>query len=77
MYERYIITFKPHVSDAAIEAYMENLERHGALVHQSYSPLLKGFSASIPDDLVYSLENSHLIDYVEPDQLVHIQPFVY
>lgn len=70
---RYIVMFKESASEAQIEQYKERLQAQGGNIYADYEPLLKGFSACVPDELIQSFTQDDLIDYIEPDGVITTQ----
>ncbi|KAA1476003.1 hypothetical protein DENSPDRAFT_883982 [Dentipellis sp. KUC8613] len=73
---KYIVVFKKTATDADIEKYANDVSTNGGTVHDHFTPLLKGFSAQIPDQYLQTLQSnlqSGPIDYIEPDGVVKTQ----
>ncbi|KAI0821637.1 hypothetical protein BC628DRAFT_1393998 [Trametes gibbosa] len=72
---KYIVVFKDHVSQSEIDKYAGEVNANGGEVVQRYDSVIKGFSASIPDQFLAQLQSVHndTIDYIEPDTIVTTQ----
>jgi len=68
---RYIVVFKPAVTDPAAEASSLVRSAGGAL-HHTYSHALKGFSASLPSNALVAIQNNPRVAYVEQDMTVSL-----
>ncbi|KAF8893362.1 protease propeptide/inhibitor [Infundibulicybe gibba] len=91
MPQKYIVVFKQHVSADQIDKFADDVNNNGGEVGHRYgsvlnvihhfSPLIlgvtaqQGFSASIPDEYLSSLQSlvGDDIDYIEPDSVVTTQ----
>ncbi|KAF9452377.1 hypothetical protein P691DRAFT_756492 [Macrolepiota fuliginosa MF-IS2] len=69
---RYIIVFKDKATRAEIEQFIDHLIAEGK-IHAHYDALFKGFSASVPDNLVSLFAVDRIIDFIEPDGIVTTQ----
>ncbi|EIW63528.1 protease propeptide/inhibitor [Trametes versicolor FP-101664 SS1] len=72
---KYIVVFKDHVTQSEIDKYASQVNSNGGEVQQRYDSVLKGFSATIPDQFLTQLQSlqSDTIDYIEPDSIVTTQ----
>jgi hypothetical protein len=78
--KNYIITFKEDTPASAIEEAKASIISGGGSIIQEYD-LLKGFAASVPDNLcrksrlfrliLESLESSSHVENIEEDSIVH------
>jgi len=76
-HQNYIVVFNKDVSDEEITSHVEEIEKSGGKLNQRYtSKILRGFSASIPEDCLKSssFTDNGKIKYIEPDGEVSIQP---
>ncbi|KAI0745678.1 protease propeptide/inhibitor [Earliella scabrosa] len=72
---RYIVVFKDHVSQSEIDKHADDVASNGGSVGHRYNTVLKGFSATIPDQYFQKLQSlqGDVIDYIEPDGIVTTQ----
>ncbi|KAH9847131.1 protease propeptide/inhibitor [Lenzites betulinus] len=72
---RYIVVFKDHVPLTEIDKYAGQVNANGGEVAQRYDTVIKGFSATIPEQFLVQLQSlqSDTIDYIEPDSTVTTQ----
>jgi len=70
---KYIVVFKDHVTPDEINKYAEEVQEQGGKIGHRYNSVLKGFSATIPDSYFAQLQQSDVIDYIEPDGVVTTQ----
>ncbi|EKM54259.1 uncharacterized protein PHACADRAFT_257985 [Phanerochaete carnosa HHB-10118-sp] len=74
---KYIVVFKKTATPEQIRKYADDVTANGGQVKDLWEnrPLLKGFSAEIPNNFVAHLQSlqGDLIDYIEPDSTVTIQ----
>ncbi len=66
---RYIVVFKNSVGDSAAETANAMRGTGGQLLH-SYSRVIKGFAAALPEAALQGLRNNPNVDYIEQDQTV-------
>ncbi|KAH9992586.1 protease propeptide/inhibitor [Russula vinacea] len=77
MSKRYIVVFKKTASQEVIDKHANEVIQNGGTVKDKYS-ILKGFSAEIPDAVLFQLQNGlqssdSQIDYIEPDSVARTQ----
>ena len=70
--DRYIVVFKPGVSQPAAEAE-KAMRGLGGQLHHVYANSLKGFAATLPSVALQELRNNPNVDYIEADQTVALQ----
>ncbi|KAI8140470.1 hypothetical protein BJV82DRAFT_219174 [Fennellomyces sp. T-0311] len=70
----YIVTFKKDTPDEVIDAEVQKAKDSGAEVTNVYKSALKGYSVTVPDDLVssFSLKHEH-VEHIEADGEVTTQ----
>jgi len=78
MSQSYIVVFKKDTTADQIKKYEDELTKAGGTLNQKFDTLLKGFSATIPDKLLFLWESGLTgagspINYIEPDQVVTTQ----
>jgi subtilisin family serine protease len=66
----YIVVFRDNVPDVA-QAARTKAAQHGAAAKFTYTNVLKGFAATLPDAAVEALRNDPDVLYIEEDQEVH------
>ncbi|KAI0733060.1 hypothetical protein C8Q72DRAFT_813996 [Fomitopsis betulina] len=71
----YIVVFKDSVTADQVEQYANEVNSNGGEVTKRFGSLLNGFSATIPTSFLIQLQSLQggVIDYIEPDQIVHTQ----
>ncbi|MGQ0641257.1 MAG: S8 family peptidase [Gemmatimonadaceae bacterium] len=67
----YIVVFREHVANA-VGATSSKATLHGATVRFTYTRVLKGFAAALPDAALNALRRDPDIAYIEQDQEVHL-----
>jgi len=72
---KYIVVFKEHVTSEQIGNYINDVTANGGELGQRFDPVLKGFSATIPNGYLTRLQSlqGDVIDYIEPDGIVKTQ----
>jgi len=70
----YIVVFKDKATKEEIDQYVKEVNGTGGQVGHRYENVIKGFSAKLVESQVNSLKANAIIDYIEPDQTVTIQP---
>ncbi|GJE94489.1 hypothetical protein PsYK624_106590 [Phanerochaete sordida] len=74
---KYIVVFKKTATPDQINKYADDVNANGGQVKDRWDTgsLLKGFSATIPDQFLTQLQSlaGDVIDYIEPDSTVTIQ----
>lgn len=68
--DRYIVVFKNQVTQPAAEAGMLH-RKFGFEMGHVYENVFRGFSASIPEQALNGLRNHPMIDFIEPDIVMH------
>ena len=63
---RYIVVFKDHVANPAVEA-RSMMRGRGGEIHHTYSHTIRGFAASIPDAAYQALRRNPNVAYIEQD----------
>ncbi|MEH6419648.1 S8 family peptidase [Pseudomonas sp. CGJS7] len=66
---QYIVVFEQGTSSAVVNAYRDRASRLGAKVGYTYTSVLSGFSASLPDNALQMLREVPEVEYVEVDQV--------
>ncbi|EPT04908.1 hypothetical protein FOMPIDRAFT_1045582 [Fomitopsis schrenkii] len=71
----YIVVFKDNVTQEQVEQYAQEVNSNGGEVTKRFDSILNGFAASIPTAFLTQLQSLQggVIDYIEPDQIVHTQ----
>jgi subtilisin family serine protease len=69
--DRYIVTFKASVSNAAVASARSAARARGARVHFDYGRAIDGFAATLPPAVVSALREDPRVRSIEPDYLVH------
>ncbi|CDZ98320.1 Proteinase inhibitor, propeptide [Phaffia rhodozyma] len=74
--QNYIVTFKDSAKTEDIEAFYKDIEGQGSTVHKKKhdSSILKYASASLPENLASDLKSHDLIESIEEDQEVKVNP---
>ncbi|GAC95992.1 hypothetical protein PHSY_003570 [Pseudozyma hubeiensis SY62] len=68
----YIVIFKDGTPQSAIDEYKSKLQRAGGTITQTFDSIVKGFAATIPDNVAHELTTASAggkhehIEYVEP-----------
>ncbi|EEB93134.1 hypothetical protein MPER_08254 [Moniliophthora perniciosa FA553] len=72
---KYMVVFKDNVSKEQIQKYVSEVNSNGGKVHHEYGSTLNGFSATIPDQFLQSLQSlqGDVIEHIEPDSTVTTQ----
>jgi len=73
---KYIVVFKGSATADQIKEFEKGVSDNGGSVSKSFdSPIMKGFSAAIPDSYLQTLQSlqGDVIDYIEPDGVVTTQ----
>ncbi|KAG8990808.1 hypothetical protein FRB94_013090 [Tulasnella sp. JGI-2019a] len=72
----YIVVFKDSATEAQIDEYAKGINATGGQVNHRYNSALKGFSARMDDTHLKAFKGiaDDIVDYIEPDQVVTIQP---
>ncbi|KAF8157022.1 protease propeptide/inhibitor [Crassisporium funariophilum] len=73
MSNRYIVVFKNGVTKEQIDQYVNNVNKNGGEVGHRWDSILNGFSATLPESFLMSLQNDELIEYIEPDGIMTTQ----
>ena len=68
--DRYIVVFKNQVTQPAAEAGMLH-RKFGFEMGHVYENVFRGFSASIPEQALNGLRNHPMVDFIEPDIVMH------
>ena len=71
--QKYIVVFKDSATEKDIDSHIQHVKDAGGEVGHRYDSVMKGFSASLPEQLLSSFQGSDIIDYIEPDQVVTTQ----
>jgi len=66
---QYIVVFKPGVASVQAGAVRERIAVLGGKVGYVYTTVLRGFSATLPDDALKALQASPDVAYIEVDQV--------
>lgn len=69
--DRYIVKFRPGVTNPAQEAAMV-MNGSGGTIHHTYSRAIQGFAATIPAAALNGIRNNPHVESVEPDLSIHL-----
>ncbi|CCM05723.1 uncharacterized protein FIBRA_07955 [Fibroporia radiculosa] len=63
---KYIVVFKDHVTADQVANYARDVDNNGGHVSQSFEPLLKGFSATLPEEYFNRFQSlqGDVVDYI-------------
>ncbi|KAI0780196.1 hypothetical protein C8Q74DRAFT_1367957 [Fomes fomentarius] len=72
----YIVVFKPHVSKADVDKYADEVAANGGEVGHRYGTVLNGFSATIPDSYLLTLQSfqGDIVDYIGASFVPNLDP---
>ncbi|KAI8913835.1 hypothetical protein PhCBS80983_g04375 [Powellomyces hirtus] len=63
----YIVVFKPDTPDHVIEKAAKDVEASGGKIGHRYDSTMKGFSATVPDQVITTFQAHENLDYIEAD----------
>ncbi|KAG8941814.1 hypothetical protein FRC03_003935 [Tulasnella sp. 419] len=72
--QSFIVVYKDSATKDQIQKHISQVEKDGGEIGHRYDAVFKGFSAKMKPECLQSLQGDDAIDYIEPDQVMSIQP---
>ncbi|KAK9895927.1 hypothetical protein P389DRAFT_196043 [Cystobasidium minutum MCA 4210] len=69
----FIVCLKDDSTEEDYKKQVDAIKAKGGTVDKHFGDVMKGFSATIPEDHVSTLEQDPCIQFIEPDSEVKIQ----
>ncbi|KND00483.1 uncharacterized protein SPPG_04799 [Spizellomyces punctatus DAOM BR117] len=64
---KYIVVFKSDTPQEVINKAANDVEASGGTIGHRYDSVMKGFSATLPDNVLTTFQSHDKVDYIEAD----------
>ncbi|KAI8822579.1 protease propeptide/inhibitor [Fimicolochytrium jonesii] len=64
---KYIVVFKEGTAQNVIDQAAKDVEAQGGKIGHRYDTTMKGFSATVPDNVITTFKAHEKVDYIEAD----------
>ncbi|KAJ3186715.1 hypothetical protein HDU85_007535 [Gaertneriomyces sp. JEL0708] len=64
---KYVVAFKADTPQDVIDQAAKDIEAQGGKIGHKYDTVMKGFAATLPDNLLTTFKAHDKVDYIEAD----------